>query len=249
MVGREFNPAQTVAESPAAGRWSDRMLQTFLTGVVGLLPLAISLAVVAWIVVFLHDLIGPNSAFGGILRRVGMTVWSCELIAYGFGLAITVILVYAMGWWAETSAGGKWHEAMDNALQRVPVLGTVYDASKNVTSVFDRRKDSMQGMTPVMCYFGDGLGTATPALMPTQDVVRIGDIDYRIVIIPTAPVPFGGALLCVRADWVKPAECGLDDLIGIYMSMGVSAPRCLSQKDPASDGNHSATESHTPKGN
>ena len=62
-------------------------------------------------------------------------------------------------------------------------------------------------------------------------------------MIPTAPVPFGGALICVKASWVQPAECGFDDLVGVYMSMGVTAPRCLS-----SDA-HRKNRIQTPSGN
>ena len=116
---------------------------------------------------------------------------------------------------------------MNDALVHVPVLGTVYDASKQVTSVFDRKPDSRQSMTPVMCFLGGPGGVATPALMPTPELVHVGDAAYHVVMIPTAPVPFGGALLCINAEWVTPAGCGFDELVGVYMSMGVTAPRSL----------------------
>jgi uncharacterized membrane protein len=207
----------------------DRLIQTFITGVMGVLPLALTFAVLAWVVVFLHDLAGPASAFGRLLRSAGMTITACEVLAYTIGLFGTVFLVYGLGLAAEHGGNLGWKSTFDKALQRVPLLGTVYDASKNVTSVFDRRGDSLKGMTPVVCYFGGDRNAATPALMPTSQPVRLNGQEYHVVIIPTAPVPFGGALLCVKADWVEPAACGLDEMIGVYMSMGVSAPRCLSR--------------------
>ena len=48
-----------------------RISQPFIAGVLGFLPLALTLAVLAWCVVFLHDLVGPQSAFGRILAAVG----------------------------------------------------------------------------------------------------------------------------------------------------------------------------------
>jgi hypothetical protein len=36
----------------------------------------------------------------------------------------------------------------------------------------------------------------------------------------------------VKSEWVKPAECGFDELMGIYMSMGLSAPKCLGRNNP-----------------
>ena len=49
------------------------------------------------------------------------------------------------------------------------------------------------------------------------------DRDYHIVIVPTAPIPFGGALLFVPVESVMPANMSIDGLMSVYMSMGVSA--------------------------
>jgi uncharacterized membrane protein len=44
------------------------------------------------------------------------------------------------------------------------------------------------------------------------------------VACPVAPVPFGGALIYVPTDWVKPAEGGVERLMNVYVSMGVTPP-------------------------
>ena len=60
---------------------SQRISQPLITGVLGFLPLALTLAVLAWVVVFLHDLVGPSSAFGKILGTIGLNFVACEVIA------------------------------------------------------------------------------------------------------------------------------------------------------------------------
>jgi uncharacterized membrane protein len=205
--------------------------QTLVTGVFAVLPLALMIAVLAWITKFLHDLIGPNSACGRIFRSIGMTVTACDVMAYVFGLTGAVLLIYGVGWLVENRIGQRWNLAIDGVLQRIPLVSTIYDASKNLTSVFDRRDESLQKMTPVLCCFGNDASVAIPALMPTPEVLQLDGLEYHLVIIPTAPVPFGGALFCVRKEWVKPAVCSLDELIGIYMSMGSSAPGCLGKAE------------------
>lgn len=209
-----------------------RLSRTYLTGILGVLPLALTLAVLAWLVVFLHNLVGPSSSFGQLLRSAGMTVSACEATAYVIGLVGVVLMIYLVGVLVERGPGSSLRLVVDSALDRVPVVNTVYDASKNLTSMFDRKQDSIEGMSPVMCYFGDDLSTGIPALMPTAKVIHMNGADYRVVIIPSAPVPFGGALLCVKAEWVKPATCSMDELLGIYMSMGMSAPTHLSEDRP-----------------
>jgi uncharacterized membrane protein len=212
-----------------------RLVRTLLVGVFGILPLAITFAVLAWFVVLLHNFVGPYSLFGKALRTLGLTVTGCEITAYAVGMLGAVVLVYGVGLVIENGVGQRLHGAIDASMKRVPILSTVYDASKHMTRILDRKKDDLQGMVPVMCYFGDEGAAATPALMPTQELVRFGGREYRVVIIPSAPVPFGGALVCVKPDWVKPADCSIDELIGIYMSMGASAPQCLGRKVPEQD--------------
>lgn len=216
-----------MADSAAPYGFSHRITQTFLAGLFAILPLALMLFALGWVTQLLHDLVGPYSPIGRVLRSVGMTVTACEITAYVFGLAGAVLLVYGLGVLIEYGVGCHWNSMINGTIRRIPILRTVYDASKNLSSVFDTRNESLQGMIPVMCYFGDDQVVGTLALMPRPEVLRIGDRDYRLVIVPSAPVPFGGALFCVKAEWVQPAECSLDELIGIYVSMGFSAPECL----------------------
>ena len=53
----------------------------------------------------------------------------------------------------------------------------------------------------------------------------IGGEPYLGILVPSAPVPFGGCLIYVPIKWIKPAEIGIDALMTTYVSMGVSAPR------------------------
>ena len=62
---------------------------------------------------------------------------------------------------------------------------------------------------------------------PTSRTLRLQDRDYNVVMLPTAPVPFGGALLCVPTEHVKPAGCSFDGVVNVFMSMGASAPDIL----------------------
>lgn len=65
------------------------------------------------------------------------------------------------------------------------------------------------------------------ALLPSSQPVQIGDVKYLGVLLPSAPVPVGGALLYVPEDWVKPAEGGVDNLMSVYVSMGVTPPKTI----------------------
>jgi uncharacterized membrane protein len=44
------------------------------------------------------------------------------------------------------------------------------------------------------------------------------------VLVPTAPVPFGGGLLYVPVDLVRPPRIGVETLTAVYVSMGITPP-------------------------
>ena len=56
--------------------------------------------------------------------------------------------------------------------------------------------------------------------------------DYSGVMIPTAPVPFGGAILYVPVDWVEPTDLTFDELFNVYMSMGATSSEYLGDRNP-----------------
>ena len=61
--------------------------------------------------------------------------------------------------------------------------------------------------------------------MPSPEKMVINDHEYYVVIIPTAPVPFGGGLVFMPVDQVTPSDMPVENLISVYVSMGVSTPQ------------------------
>jgi uncharacterized membrane protein len=82
-------------------------------------------------------------------------------------------------------------------------------------------------MSPVWCFFGGEGGAAVLGLLPMPKPIMIGDQPYHVVLVPPAPVPVGGCLVDVPVKWVKPADFGVDALISIYVSMGVTWPQAV----------------------
>ena len=47
------------------------------------------------------------------------------------------------------------------------------------------------------------------------------------MLVPSAPVPVGGCLVYVPVEWVRPADFGVEALMSIYVSMGVTTPQTV----------------------
>jgi uncharacterized membrane protein len=65
--------------------------------------------------------------------------------------------------------------------------------------------------------------------MPSPERFIIDGHEYHAILVPSAPVPFGGGLLYVPADWVKPADFSVDGLLAIYVSMGAASGQYIAK--------------------
>ncbi len=213
-----------------------RIAQPFFAGVLAVFPLALTLVVVYGLAKFVHDLLGPKSDFGRMLGSFGLQFVTSDVVAYLIGLGVALALIYLLGLLVQAGMKNRWNVLVDTLMHRVPLVSNVYDTAKKVIQMFDQKGESeLKAMSPVLCHFGGEGGTAVLALMPSEQPIHMNGSAYRAVLIPTAPVPFGGALLYVPADWVKPVDFAVDGLFNVYMTMGVTSPDYLPPK-PASQG-------------
>ena len=209
-----------------APRASQRITQTFLSGLMAALPLGVTVAVTIWLVVMLAEYIGPHSAVGQFLSSLGLGGTTSSIAAYLAGVAAIVVAIYLLGLLVETRLGGLLAPVVDGIMQRVPLVSSVYGLSKQFTSIVDLKgQGDVKSMSAVWCFFGGEPGAAVLALLASTKPVVIGGHEYLGVLVPSAPVPVGGALVYVPAAWIKPAEGGVEQLMSVYVSMGVTPPR------------------------
>lgn len=202
-----------------------KLAQPFIAGLLALFPILLTLGIVIWLGSLIHDFIGPDSVVGKGLLKFGLTFGTSELTAYIIGLATVLGLIFFLGLLIEAGMKRRWQSFTDFMLNRVPLVNTIYNGAKKLTQMVEPRDPSeMQSMTAVMCNFGGGKGTAIPAFMPTPEIFEINGTRYHAIMVPTAPVPFGGAIICVPEEWVAPMDCGIDGLLNVYISMGVTLP-------------------------
>lgn len=208
-----------------------KFFRPFLTGIFTVFPLVITIVVILWFINFLKGFLGPESSFGSALQSLGLNFVNNQLVAYLLGLSATLLLLYVIGLLVHAGLRNQWNTVTDAILNRIPLIKTIYDASKKIITLFEvKDQPDMKAMSPVMCYFGGEGGTAALALLTTQEIIRIDGHEYYSIMIPTSPVPIGGAILYVPTSWVKKVNFGIDGLINIYVSMGVTGPDYLQKQ-------------------
>ncbi len=202
---------------------------TWLAGLLVLLPLALTIAVLAWVFTLVNGLFGPNSIVGRLFAALGYPFSSNPGLAYVFGTLVLMVAIYLFGLLVRSGLQGPLRRLSDRTLRRIPIVGSVYNVADRFVGMLDQQQGGgdIAAMRPVWCFFGGEGGAGVLALAPSARPVEIGGRNYFGVLVPTAPVPFGGALLYVPVEWVRPANIGVDKLTAVYVSMGITPPPSL----------------------
>lgn len=212
-------------------RTGRHLLNVFVTGLLAALPLAATLLIFVWGARLVVEYVGPQSFFGSGLLRIGLGLTGSEVVGYAIGVAVVMVAIFALGLLVQTRLHGMLEALTENIVQRIPVVRSVYDMVKKFVELFAQRDENqVKSMSPVWLHFGGPGGAAVLGLLSTPEPVRMGEVDYLAVLVPTAPVPVGGGLLYVPAAWVTPADVGVDGLTSIYVSMGITSSQHIGTK-------------------
>lgn len=215
-----------------------RLFRAFFAGLLALLPIVVTVYGAYLFVDFVAQYVRPDSAFGRFLVGLGLTVTPDNPLAWGVGFLVLFLIIATFGLIVESRIGPFIVGLFERPFRSIPVVGSILDVVKRMTSVMDNSGgDDLKNMSPVWCFFGgDKDGAAVFGLLPTRETVRLGTEEYLGILLPTAPVPIGGALLYVPAAWIEPADGAVDHLMSVYVSMGVQPPHGVKE----------TSEPHTP---
>ncbi len=214
-------------------------LRTLAAGALAVLPLVATLLLVAWTWRFLAEWVGPGSAFGQLLTRIGLGLATSWVTGYLAGLLVLAAGIYLLGLVVEAGLERGLARTVNYLMGRIPIVRNVYDISTRLVQLFSKpEKEGTQSMSAVWLHFGGkdrpgaegggpGRTTVLLGLLSTPVPVLIGGQPFHAVLVPTAPVPIGGGLLYVPADWVEPADLGVEAVTSIYVSMGVTSAQYI----------------------
>jgi uncharacterized membrane protein len=203
-------------------------IRTFVAGLVAVLPVIMTVAVIVWVGSVVDQFVGPTSGIGRLLISIGLRVVDTKVAAYLIGIVFVFTAIYMLGVFVQAGLKNRLQSFVEGSLGRIPLIGNVYNLAHRFVGMLDRRQETdLKSMSPVWCFFGGEGGTAVLALRPTSEPVMLDGRAYHAILLPGAPVPMGGALLYIPVEWIKPASFGVEGLTSIYVSMGITTPQFL----------------------
>ena len=208
--------------------WYRWIGSAFVTGVLVLLPVVITVMIMGWAGTQLVHLVGPQTLIGSLLRGLGLHLVTDPTIATAIGWALVLITIWTLGLFIQSTARHQFDTMFHTVMHRIPLIGTIYKPVAHVVGLLSREaQEDLQGMSVVFCALGEGNGAGFLGLLASSEQYRLREQDCLLVYIPTAPVPMTGGLVFVPAPAVTRVTMSVDDLMKLYFSLGTLSSQVM----------------------
>lgn len=186
----------------------------FMSGLTAFLPLALTIAVVFWILNLLES----------IFRRILEPIIPPGYYYWGMGIVVGIFSIFLLGILVNFWLGQKIPGLIERIIKKIPLIKTIYNAFKDVSDYFDSNK-SQSGSQVVMAnvpHLGKIVGIVmrqeikSPLLVP-----HLPDPDSCIVYFPMSYQIGGYAIIMSRKDLI-PLNFTVEEGLRFAMTAGVN---------------------------
>jgi uncharacterized membrane protein len=190
----------------------------FVAGLLVWIPLGITL----WVLKLLVDLMDQS------LLLLPERLRSDALFGFhlpGLGIILTLLIVIATGALAANFFGRKVLEMGDRALNRIPIVRSIYGGVKQISDTLFSPEGKAFRRAVLVRYPHQGAWTV--ALVTGSPEYELADLlgrDQLAVFVPTTPNITAGFFLVVPRAETIPLDMSVDDALKYIISMGVAEP-------------------------
>ena len=198
-----------------------------LAGLLVLVPLTITLAVLNWIVSTLDQTLQilPGSWHPDKLLGIHIP---------GFGVVLTLVIVLLMGAVASNFFGKRLVQWGNSLLSRIPIVRSIYSSVKQVSDTLFSENGNAFRKALLVQWPREGVWTIGFLTgLPGGDVVNHLPGEYLSVYVPTTPNPTGGYFVMLKKSDCIELQMSVDEALTYVISMGVVAPAKRADKAPA----------------
>jgi len=134
---------------------------------------------------------------------------------------VTLAALYVLGWFASKVVGRRLVGAFDALMERLPMIKTVYGATKKLVNTLNTKPDKVQRV--VLIDF------PSPEMKTIGFVTRVlkdksTGRELAAVYVPTTPNPTSGYVEIVPVDKLTPTDWNFEQAMSFIVSGGSVAP-------------------------
>ena len=205
------------------GRLIAPLRRTFFQGILLILPLAVTFAILRWLFLLVTGFAAPlaERMLQAVAAPAGAMVWMTPVIA----AVLTVAVVMVVGLVGGNYAGKRIWSALETLVMRIPLVKWFYGSTRQLLDAFQYAGGSAFREVVLVEYPRHGLWSLGFVTAPAIGLIPgRPDEDGVYVFLPTTPNPTSGYTIVVpRADAHR-AGITVEEGLKIILSGGFIAP-------------------------
>lgn len=201
-----------------------RVWRTFLSGLVAVLPLAITLYLIYWLGRM------AESAFGGFARLLLPDGWYVP----GFGVLLAAVSIFAIGLFVQQVVFSRVVDIAEDMLSRIPVVKTVYNTVRDtldfISNASQRRDlkrvvliELQEGMHVIGFVTDDQAAQVMPELV--EDALEEEGGSHLVSVYMPMSYMVGGYTVYLPSDRLTPLDISIEEAMRVALTAGVNRPR------------------------
>lgn len=209
----------------------DELKSSFVTGIVLLTPLAVTVFVVRFAFSWIAGQLNPVVEGTRLVQLTGNN----ELLAQVLAAVLVAACIVVLGFLAQRSVGRLLFGGLDRAVGLVPLVNTVYASVQQVGDALVSSESRFDRVVYVE-YPRDGvyaLAFVTADGPPAS--ARIAGEDTYAVFVPNSPNPTGGRLIVVPESELHEADMSVRRAVRLVVTTGIADTQAdleAYQRDP-----------------
>ena len=189
-----------------------KLSRTFFTGLLAVLPIMVTFAVILW-------LIGAaDTFFGGFVRWLMPNAGSWP----GAGLLMSLVLIFIIGLLMQAVFFREFIKWLEDQLERVPLIKTVYSAVRDLTGFFSKKDDSAFGKVVMLNL--PNMPFRMLGFITVEDLTKFGlagDHDQVAVYLPMS-YQIGGYTIMLSRSLLTEVDMSFEDAMRFLITAGLS---------------------------
>jgi uncharacterized membrane protein len=190
-----------------------RLTRTFITGLIAVLPIMVTLALVMW-------LIGAAETFlGGFIR----VLLPASAYMPGMGLLVSLLLIFVVGLLMQAVFFREFVQWLEEQLERVPLIKTVYSAVRDLTG-FLSKKNNERRFNQVVLVQLPGMPIRLLGFITVEDLSVLGIEPAEACVAVYLPMSYqiGGYTVMLPRAHLTPVEMSMEDAMRFLITAGLS---------------------------
>ena len=186
--------------------------RTFLTGLIAVLPIMVTIAVLGWLIGI------ADQFFGGFVR----ILLPHDAYLPGMGLLVSFIVIFAVGVMMQAVFFREGISWLEEQLERLPLVKTLYGAVRDLTGFLSR--NDQRKFSQVVLIQKPGVPIRLIGFVTVEDLSKVGldQGDGSVAVYMPMSYQIGGYTVILPVSYLTPVNMSMEDAMRFLITAGLS---------------------------